>query len=36
MSRIRTLQERVLVRSAGYAVAITALVALTEAGKKWA
>jgi len=36
MSRIRTLETRILIRSAAYAGAITMLVALTEAGKKWA
>jgi predicted ATPase len=36
MSRVRRLQERVLVRGAMCAGAVTLLVALTEAGKKWA
>jgi hypothetical protein len=35
VSRARALQTSLLIRSAGYAGAITLLVALTEAGKKW-
>lgn len=36
MSRLRAALQRVVVRSAGSAGAVIVLVALTEAGKKWA
>ncbi len=35
VSRLRSLHERVVVRTAAYAGVITVLVAVTEAGKKW-